>query len=561
MAYSNLQANQGRLTPGTNAEDTIDGMSSAKIEALIQQLGEGSFRWQPAKRVYIAKANGKRRPLSIPTWTDKLVQEGMRLILEAYYEPRFSAHSHGFRPQRGCHSALGEIVNEWRGVKWFIEGDIQGCFDHIDHDRLLQRIGKDIKDEKFLKLLREMLKAGYMEGWQYQGSYSGTPQGGILSPLLANIYLHELDEFVETELLPRYNLGARREANPAYNRLGYQLRKAVAEGNDALAHHLRKTKATLPSVITDDPNYRRLGYVRYADDFILGYAGTKAEAECIKAAISTFLTSMKLTLSAEKTLITHAAAGRAKFLNYEVTVTYENSKKTAKRRIVNGRIALRVPLEVCEKWIRKYQRQGKTVHDSRRLLDSDYDIVTAYGAELRGLVNYYTMALNVRRLGQVKYVLQTSLVKTLAAKHKQSVAWVYRKYRQQWETTSGLAVKIERVDKPPLIATFGADPMHYQRLPEYLHDRQPYTGLPKRRQFLTRLLAETCELCGNQTQVEVHHIKSIRQLTKRYRNQGKAVPPWIQRMAEMYRNTLVVCKPCHLAIHQGTYDGKKLASA
>ncbi|MBU1746243.1 MAG: reverse transcriptase/maturase family protein [Chloroflexi bacterium] len=183
-AYAKLYANEGALTPGVDPRDTADGMSLERIDRIIEALRAGTYRWRPVRRAYIPKKSGKLRPLGVPSWEDKLLQEAVRIVLSAYYEPQFSDASHGFRPGRGCHTALQSILFRWTGTKWFIEGDIKGCFDNIDHDKLLEIIERDIQDGRLIKLLRGMLKAGYMEDWRYHRTYSGAPQGGVLSPLL-----------------------------------------------------------------------------------------------------------------------------------------------------------------------------------------------------------------------------------------------------------------------------------------------------------------------------------------------------------------------------------------
>ena len=354
-AYGRLYSNQGAMTKGTTAE-TVDGMSLAKIDRIINELRYERFRWTPVRRVNIPKPNGKTRPLGIPTWTDKLLQEVIRMILEAYYEPQFSDHSHGFRPDRGCHTALSEVVTHWTGVRWFVEGDIKGCFDNIDHEVLLSVLGEKLHDNRFLRLLKYLLKAGYMEDWHYGRTLSGTPQGGVVSPILANIYLDRLDKYVETVLIPAHTRGTGRKYNRQWvnvkNLSGYY-RKV---GNHAKATALRKQMQQLPSSDPCDPDYRRLRYVRYADDFVLGFIGPKAEAGQITESSETFLRdSLRLELSREKTLITHATSQAARFLSYELVNQQANDNLDRNgRRKVNGRIGLRVPAKVIEQHCQAY---------------------------------------------------------------------------------------------------------------------------------------------------------------------------------------------------------------
>jgi group II intron reverse transcriptase/maturase len=196
QAYINIRANKGSMTVGID-KSTADGFSIELPKALIHQIKEGNFRFKPVRRVNIPKPNGKLRPLGIPTFRDKLVQEVCRMILEIIYEPLFSNCSHGFRPNRSCHTALRD-VRKWSGITWFIEYDIKGYFDNINHEILMKVLKKQIDDKRFLKLIREMLKCGYMEDWEYHKTYSGSPQGGVISPILSNIYLHELDKFIES---------------------------------------------------------------------------------------------------------------------------------------------------------------------------------------------------------------------------------------------------------------------------------------------------------------------------------------------------------------------------
>src|SRR5437868_14656809 len=302
-AYARLYTNNGAMTPGSTPE-TVDAMSLAKIATIIDDLRHERYRWTPVRRTYVQKKNGKLRPLGLPSFSDKLLQEVIRSLLEAYYEPQFSDLSHGFRPGRGCHTALSQIQHTWKGTHWFIEGDIKACFDQLDHEVLLKILAEKIHDHRFLRLIKHLLQAGYLEEWRYHTTLSGAPQGGIVSPILSNIYLDQLDHFMETTLIPQYTRACKRKDNPAYRRLLGQMSVARKKGEYQKAQKLLRLAQQLPSRDPNDPNYRRLRYIRYADDMLLGFAGTRAEAEQIKGQLGSFLQeTLKLELSQEKTLI------------------------------------------------------------------------------------------------------------------------------------------------------------------------------------------------------------------------------------------------------------------
>ena len=348
LAYGNIYSNQGAMTPGT-CDETADGMSGAKIGKIIAAMRGERYRFAPVRRVYIPKKNGKLRPLGLPSWSDKLVGEVVRLLLEAYYEPAFSDHSHGFRKGRGCHTALRKVQETWTGTVWFIEGDISDFFGSTDHEILMKILAEKIRDNRFLRLIRNMLKAGYLEDWQYHDTLSGTPQGSVVSPALSNVYLHKLDEFVERELIPQYTRGNSRKVNREYSRLAKQRQDARRCGDRAGARELAQQMRNLPYGDPMDPGYRRLRYIRYADDHLLGFTGPKAEAEQIKAKLAAFLReTLALELNQPKTLITCARTRAARFLGYEITVQHCNTKLTNGCRSANGRIALRVPLDVIK---------------------------------------------------------------------------------------------------------------------------------------------------------------------------------------------------------------------
>ncbi|HFI0218362.1 TPA: reverse transcriptase domain-containing protein [Streptococcus suis] len=554
IAYAKLYPNNGAMTKGVT-EETIDGMSIQKIDRIIEQLRRETYYWRPARREYIPKKNGKHRPLGIPVWSDKLLQEVIRMILEAYYEPQFSEHSHGFRPKRGCHTALQEIQT-WKGTRWFIEGDISSYFDTIDHGVLITMLSKQIKDGRFIRLIKNMLEAGYLDDWKFHKTISGTPQGGVISPLSANIYLHQFDKWVGEELIPQYTRGKKQKANSAYNRLSRRIKCYQEKGDYKKAHQLIVERRNLPSVDTYDTTYRRLRYVRYADDFILGFTGSKAEAKDIKKQIGDFLKiKLHLELSQEKTLITHATEESAKFLGYEVKAQRVNDYIDNKgRRSANGVIALFVPASVIESKCRQYMKNGKAIHRNNLLHDDDFSIVQTYQQEYRGLVQYYILAQNLSWFSKVYWYMETSLLKTLAFKHKSSINKMLAKYKTTTTSTNGrtvpcLQVVVPREDKPPLVATWGGISLSYKK--KAVIEDAPYQVYGGRTELIKRLLANKCELCGSEENIEVHHIRKLADLNK---HNGKLVPKWKEIMSARCRKTLVTCRDCHYAIHNGSIN-------
>ncbi len=521
----------------------------------LDTLHRDTYRWSPTKRTYIPKKNGTQRPLSLPTWSDKLVQEVIRLLLEAYYEPQFSNLSHGFRPGRGCHTATREITQRWRGVKWFIEGDIKGCFDNIDHQVLMSILAESIHDNRFLRLVSNMLKAGYLEEWKYEMTLSGTPQGGIASPILSNIYLNKLDRFIEKTLLPTFNRGKRRRENPAYKALLNAARRAGDKGNHEKALILRKQAQTMPSRDPEDPNFRRLHYVRYADDTLLGFSGPKSEAEEIKRQISTFLRDiLRLELSAEKTLITHAKTQAARFLGFEVVMLHADSKHDHRQqRCINGTVRLKIPKDVIMEQCRLYMRKGKAVHRPERLSDDDFSIVKQYQATYRGFVQYYLSAFNAHRLWKVHHIMQTSLLATLANKHKTKIVKIARRLQTVVKDCRGHPIRALVIEKQrgegkmPLVAQFGGISLAWNKnISATDSPKQVYNGL--RSEIVQRLLAEVCELCETTDgPFEVHHIRKLADLD---RPGQRKKPLWVKRMASRRRKTLVTCSRCHQDIHK-----------
>jgi group II intron reverse transcriptase/maturase len=561
-AYAKIYKNQGILTPGTE-NDTADDMSLDRIQAIIEALRFERFRFRPSRRTQVPKKKGNgTRPLGLPNFTEKLVQEVLRMILDAYYEPRFRNSSHGFRPNRGCHTALTYLHQKFQGTTWFIEGDIKGCFDNIDHDVLLNILARDIQDGRLLNLIRSGLKAGIVDNWQYKPSFAGTPQGGIVSPILANIYLHELDTYVEDELVPKYTRGKRRAANPDYKRYERPIAQARKRADHTTANQLDQERRQYPSQNTHDANYRRLAYVRYADDFILGFIGPKEEAEAIKADIAAFLREkLHLDLSAQKTLITHARTQHAKFLGYAVSVYHADDKLSpraqtkTKTRSINGGIRLGIPYGLTDDYAKRYQRNGQVVSEPGLLAFSDAHIIDVYQGRFRGIAEYYKYAVDRCHLGKLKYVMQVALVKTLAHKYKLSARKVYDKYRGR-HTIGEQEYKTLQVTVPTStgerIISWGAIPLTTVK-----PGTEPILDAPYREQFIdirsdliTRLQANFCELCGVQEKCRVHHVRKLADLKKRWAGRREK-PEWVKRMIAMQRKTLIVCHDCHVAIHAG----------
>jgi group II intron reverse transcriptase/maturase len=561
-AYAKIYKNQGILTPGTE-NDTADDMSTERIHKIIEALRNETFKFRPSRRTNVPKKKGNgTRPLGLPNFTEKLVEEVLRMILEAYYEPRFRDCSHGFRSNRGCHTALKYLTEHFYGTTWFIEGDVKGCYDNISHDILMSILTRDIQDGRLLNLIKMGLKAGIVDEWEYKPTFSGTPQGGIVSPILANIYLNELDTYIEDVLIPRYTNGKRRAENPDYRAYEYPLLKARKHGNHEEAKRLEQERRKLPSKNTQDPDYRRLNYLRYADDFILSFIGPKQETEVIKADLTAYLrNNLNLELSAQKTLITHARTQYAKFLNYAVSIYQANHKLSPRAqtkilaRHVNGKVRLGIPYGLVDENLKRYQRNNQTVSEASLTAFSDANIIDLYQARFRGITQYYKYASDRWRLGKLRHVMEEALVKTLAQKYRKSVSRIYAKYRNT-RTINERKYKTLQVTVPTQkgerIIYWGAIPLKTIK-----PGAEPIKDDPSRWQYyntrsdlIRRLQANTCELCGSHEKIRVHHVRKLADLKKRWRGR-KEKPQWVIRMIALQRKTLIVCHKCHVAIHAG----------
>ena len=563
VAYQKIASNGGSTTKGSDGR-SIDEMSLARIETLIASLKDESYQPHPSRRVHIPKKNGKTRPLGIPAFEDKLVQEVVRMILEAIYEGHFETTSHGFRPKRSCHTALLHIQKTFSGAKWFIEGDIKGFFDNIDHDVLVGILRERISDDRFIRLIRKFLKAGYVEDWTFHNTYSGMPQGGIVSPILANIYLDKLDKYVK-EYIRHFDMGTKRRPGKESNDLANERKrtvrklKKVKDGTEkaALVARLKaieQERAAFPSGDEMDGSYRRLKYIRYADDFILGVIGSKEDALRIKEDIKSFLSeSLALELSEEKTLITHTGKS-AKFLGYEITVTRNNHQRRdvqgRLRRTYGKRVRLNVSMATLRDKLLEYGameiklRNGKEIWKpkcrSGLIFNDDLEILDRYNRETVGFCNYYLIANNCVVLHNFRYIMEYSMYKTFAGKYRSTVRKINKKYRLNKLFT----VKYEQQG---VIKSRTFYKTSFKRRTTAFNgscDIEPYSIADVSRTNLTdRLKAEKCELCGATGKLIMHHVRNLKDL--------KGKESWKRLMSARKRNTIALCPSCHRLRHLG----------
>lgn len=558
LAYNKLYRNKGASTKGVD-DDTADGFSEEKITKIIQSLADETYTPKPVRREYIPKKRNsmKKRPLGLPSFTDKLVQEVLRMILEAIYEPTFSDFSHGFRPNRDCHTALNSLKKEFSGVSWFIEGDIKGCFDNIDHHVLVGIIGSKIKDARLIKLIWKFLKAGYMEDWKYHSTYSGCPQGGIVSPLLSNIYLNELDKFAEKTAKEFYK-PRDRVRTPEYTKIQCKkdyaqklLKTATGQKKAELLRKVKFLKSELRKVPCTSRTDKVMKYIRYADDFIIGVKGDKSDCEHIKRQFSDFISEyLKMELSEEKTLITHSNQ-YARFLGYDVRVRRDSKVKPngkCLQRTLNYTVELNVPFAdkimpfLFDKAIIKQTHDGEIEHIARKYLYrcTNLEIIDTYNSELRGICNYYSIASNFTSLNYFAYLMEYSCLKTLAGKHKSTS----KKIRDKFPTgNGGWGIPYVTAKGQQKYRTFtkymdckGSDSFSDVIAPYAIRHAETTTTLEK------RLAAGVCELCGKtNTPLAMHHVNKVKNL--------KGKQQWEIVMIAKRRKTLAVCKDCHHKIH------------
>lgn len=565
LAYERIKSHPGNMTPGTD-DETLDGFSLAMIDELIEEMKTERYRCKPVRTAYIPKANGKMRKLGIPCTRDKIVQEVVRLILEAIYDSPhgsyFSENSHGFRRSKSCHSALKDIQARWSGVTWFLEGDIKSCFDDIDHEILLDVLRKKIKDERFISIIRKFLRAGYQDlDEARKDSLAGTPQGGIVSPILANIYLHELDEYVE-QLQKELEKGELRRPNPEYRRLQKRRQYLAKIGKIDTGEYreLGVQMRKLPSLDTHDPNFVRVKYARYADDWLIGVTGPHQLAEEIKERVGQFLKSrLNLTLSVEKTRITQARTEEATFLGYQIrlgrsdkepkqTLSTNASGKSFKRRSTGMQIVLKAPMEKLVQ--RLYQKgfcnkHGRPMHKAAWIQLDEDQIILLYSSVNRGLQQYYRPTDNWAEMHRVQYILKFSLAKTLGAKRQRPITQVIQ--------GKDISVKVKRAKGQEKTITF-------YRNADWTTRRGAFTDSPEvdlvrmNVRLRTRSkLGWPCVICGGEQEIAMHHVRHVRKGLTSRGSQG-----FTRVMAILNRKQVPVCTSCHNKIHRGEYDGLSL---
>jgi len=541
LAYNNIAKSQGSMTSGTD-KMTLDDMSLARIDKIIAKLKDHSYQPNPARREYIEKKNStKKRPLGIPSTNDKLIQEVVRMILEAIYEPTFSKNSHGFRPNRSCHTALNEISTTFNGAKWVIEGDIKACFDSFDHHVLVGILRRKIEDEYFISLIWKLLKAGYMEQFEYKATYSGTPQGSGVSPILANIYLTELDEYM-SEFKQKFDTISNGNRKPSKKymsintKYSYRISKLKKlRLNEPLADYseliseikkLRNIRRETPYYPIIDPSYKRIQYNRYADDFVIGVIGSKEDAENIKNEIKGFLNEkLNLILSEEKTKVTHSS-DLVRYLGYDFTVSRSRDvKKNANgdlQKYWYGRVKLYVPHEKWVNKLREYQalkvytdergnEKWTGTHRGKLMNKPEIEIVNKFNSEIRGIYNYYRMADNVSVLNKFYYVMKGSLYRTFAAKYNTTFNKIKDKYEK--DKLFGVSYETKAGKKH---CEFYHDGFTKNNTPviEDLDILPQHKKYDKPNSLAKRLKANICEVCGISTsELHMHHVKRLKDLT------------------------------------------------
>ncbi len=541
ICYNKLRSKPGNMTQGITPE-TLDGVSYSYFVDLSKRLKDETFQFKPGRRTFIPKPGGGRRPLTIAPPRDKIVQEAIRLLLEMAYEPEFETLnvSHGFRPKRSCHTALNDVNTKFASVTWMIEGDITKCFDKIDHAKLMVLIESKVADRQFTKLIWKALKAGYMEASTASSDIVGTPQGSVVSPLLANIYLHQLDLYV-AQLKQSFDKGKKAALNNQYSRLLSAAKRSRAKGQEAQCKTLLAKARRLHSINLFDPGYRRLQYVRYADDWVIGIRGPYNETLNVKQRITAFCReTMNLELNDEKTKVTNLGKDKVLFLGANIFRArhqkyhgFSNKGSRALRRSTR-RLQFHVPLNRVKLklktagFLRKEQSHPKFIWMS---LDHA-KIVALYNSVYAGILNYYSFAGNRSQLVSfLHHTMRFSLAKLLAAKFSTRVSKIFAKYGKNLAPS-------EKGSKGFLEAEYGYKGLFARKpintLVPLFHSGGSNVSLRK----------AICNLCGSDYRVEMHHVRKMKDLNPKLSKLDSL-------MAKRNRKQIPLCRSCHMAKHAG----------
>lgn len=594
QAYLTIKSNPGNMVPGTDKE-TLDGISSNWFDEMSHKLIKGAYCPKPARRIYIPKVNGKMRPLGIASPRDKIIQQAMLYVLSVVLEPLFLNSSHGFRPNRSCHTALREIRN-WRGTPWFIEGDIKSFFDCIDHTIIENLLNKHFNDAKLIHLYWKLVKAGYVE-WSnnkrtYVATDVGVPQGSILSPILSNLILHELDKFMEQIKLQQ--IEKNRDIKPSirsneygrltsqvnhYNRRLNEARKAETVDWDNIKILRNKLKSCrqlrhrTKSLIPNPEAAFTIEYVRYADDWIVGLWGTKKDASELKLKISEFLRSISLELSIEKTLITNTRESKANFLGVSIKRTGNNKGATTVKPRINqqGRqLRYKIPNQLMwmaisvrkilanleEKKVLKMEKMKNNLGKTRPIPKSlpgllvlpAQDIILRYKSILNGYINYYSFADDKPRLWVVYWILKMSLIKTLCRKFRARRPTIYRKFG----TNISIEIKSAKSSKGKLRRIDFAWPKLKREPMKFMSKINPDpTAILKWKIRTKNHFNSPCASCNSTIDVEMHHIKHIKTINPK-------LSAFDQKVAAINRKQVPLCSSCHSLVHAGKYNGISL---
>lgn len=562
-AYQKLKSNPGNMTPGTDNQ-TLDGTSLKWAKKTIQELKDRSFQFKPSRKKVIPKPKGGVRPLGIPSPRDKIVQEAIKMVLESVYEPIFKDTSHGFRPKRSTASAVFE-VRKWNGIRWIIEGDIKKYFDNVNHQILAELIKKRIKDQNLIGLYWKLVNAGYVNNGEYEVSNLGVPQGGVLSPLLSNIYLHEFDEYME-EIIKEYGNNKRvSKANPKYLKLNKQiakLEKIKTKDMDEMTWNtlkeLRDKVRKEPSVIRTEETGTRIYYNRYADDWVIGITGNRKLAETIREEVKKFLkTKLEIELSEDKTKITHIVEDKTLYLGFQISGRHRKytesqiskvNTRQKQRRGGNSQIIIEAPikrlLDSLEKKGFKWAGGDMAKAKTAWIYMNPEDIIQRYNWIIDGLLNYYKPVENRNQLSRIVWILQFSAAYTLARKNNIDPKKVWKKYGNP------ITIKFHRKGEEKRIEL--RKPKTLKRdltfhLGTY-HDFDPLS-VSSYSVRSNHIWDQPCIICKSEIDIEIHHVKHIRV--------GKT-EGFTQIMRNLNRKQIPVCKKCHHEIHIGKYDGMSL---